>query len=267
MAFQIGTVTTSGFSMDYIRFGSGKDILVILPGLSVQSVIPSAGAIAQAYQDMTPYYTVYLFDRRKELPQTYPIEQMAQDTHDAMQALQLQKVHLFGASQGGMIAMMIAGLYPSMVEKLILGSTACRITAAQYETVSRWVDTAKAGDTQALYLLFGEAIYPESLFKKYQRALCILSKSVSQKDLQRFIILAQAMQDFDGSKTVQTITCPVLILSAKDDHVLGDSAGPYLKEQLIGTTAVEAFAYQGYGHAAYDTAPDYHTRMLQFLRK
>ena len=110
MAFQIGTVTTSGFSMDYIRFGSGKDILVILPGLSVQSVIPSAGAIAQAYQDMTPYYTVYLFDRRKELPQTYPIEQMAQDTHDAMQALQLQKVHLFGASQGGMIAMMIASI-------------------------------------------------------------------------------------------------------------------------------------------------------------
>ena len=35
---EVGTVTTETFSMDYFRFGQGEKTLVILPGLSVQSV-------------------------------------------------------------------------------------------------------------------------------------------------------------------------------------------------------------------------------------
>ncbi len=56
---------TENFSMDYIRFGSGRKTLVILPGLSVQSVIPAAADIEKQYDLFKKDYTVYLFDRRR----------------------------------------------------------------------------------------------------------------------------------------------------------------------------------------------------------
>ena len=68
MRMQIETVKTEMFSMDYFRFGHGKETLVILPGLSVQSVMGFADAVAEAYQMFADDYTVYVFDRRKELP-------------------------------------------------------------------------------------------------------------------------------------------------------------------------------------------------------
>ena len=116
----IETVKTDTFTMDYLCFGHGRDPLVILPGLSVQSVMGLGDLIAEAYQTLTEDYTVYLFDRRKDLPAVYPIREMARDTAEAIRSLGLSKVALFGASQGGMIAMALAAEHPELVSKLVL---------------------------------------------------------------------------------------------------------------------------------------------------
>ena len=100
---QIETVKTDSFSMDYFRFGRGEKILVILPGLSVQSVMGSAEAVAEAYQLLTDDFTVYLFDRRNELPPSYSVYEMARDTAEAFRVLGLENVCIFGTSQGGII--------------------------------------------------------------------------------------------------------------------------------------------------------------------
>ena len=42
----IETVKTASFTMQYFRFGTGETTLVILPGLSVQSVMRAASAVA-----------------------------------------------------------------------------------------------------------------------------------------------------------------------------------------------------------------------------
>ena len=57
---QIETVKTNGFTMDYVRFGQGERTLVILPGLSVESVTKSADAIAKAYAPLAEHFTIYL---------------------------------------------------------------------------------------------------------------------------------------------------------------------------------------------------------------
>ena len=94
-----------------------------------------------------------------------------------------------------------------------------------------------------------------------------MAKSVTEEDLSRFIVLAEAVRDFDVSDRLSEITCPVLLLGAKDDPVLGADAASFLAKQLDGHCLLEVHMYDGYGHAAYDTAPDYRTRMLEFLRK
>ena len=70
---QIETVRTDRFSMDYFKFGRGEKPFVIIPGVSVQSVMGSAELIAEAYKLFADDFTVYVFDRRKNLPEPQPV--------------------------------------------------------------------------------------------------------------------------------------------------------------------------------------------------
>ena len=57
MGISVETVKTDAFSMDHVRFGSGKRTFVILPGLSVDSVMKYAYAVAEAYSPLTDDFT------------------------------------------------------------------------------------------------------------------------------------------------------------------------------------------------------------------
>lgn len=265
MPVQIETVYTDGFSMDYFHFGHGKKTLVILPGLSVDSVMKYADAVAEAYRPLTDDFTIYLFDRRKELPEKYTVYDMARNTAAAIEALKLGKVSIFGASQGGMMAMVIAAEQPDLVSRLVLGSTAACIREDQYSFFEKWIHLAEARNAKDLCLAFGEAIYPRDVFEQYKNALAANAKSVTEQDLSRFIILTEGMNGFDVTGKLQDIICPVLIIGSRDDSVLGPEGSEQIAEQLKDLPGVELYLYDGYGHAVYDLAPDYKDRLLRFL--
>ena len=199
MSIRIETVRTEDFSMDFFRFGSGDKTLVILPGLSVQSVMGAADAIAAAYQPIEENYTIYVFDRRAELPERYTIRDMARDTAAAFAALGLRKVCLFGASQGGMIALVLAIEYPELVGKMVLGSSSAHVQDAQYRVVESWIRLAEAGDREGLYLAFGREIYPPQFFEQCRDALIAAAATVTDAELRRFITLAEGIKDFNVS--------------------------------------------------------------------
>ena len=73
MSIPIMTVHTDTFSMDFFRFGKGEKTMVILPGLSVQSVMAVTDAVAAAYKPLEGVFTIYVFDRRKDLPPVYSV--------------------------------------------------------------------------------------------------------------------------------------------------------------------------------------------------
>lgn len=262
---QTGTVETDGFTMDYSCFGHGEKALVILPGLSIGSVLNYADAVAEAYSLLSDSFTVYLFDRRNELPETYSVNDMARDTAAAVRALGLKNLSLFGASQGGMMALVIAAEQPELVTSLILGSTAARVDRERCGLFEEWIRLAKAGNAEGLYLAFGEAIYPKEMFEQSREALCTAAESVTEGDLERFAILAEGLEGFDVTDRLQDIRCPVLILGSRDDRVLGPEGSEQIAELLKNRQDVELYLYDGFGHAAYDLAPDYKERMLHFL--
>ena len=55
----------------------------------------------------------------------YTIKMMADDVIGLMDALNIQKAHIFGASMGGMIAQELVLSYPKRINSLILGMTSC----------------------------------------------------------------------------------------------------------------------------------------------
>ena len=263
---QTETVNAGSFSIDYFKFGQGDGVFVILPGLSVQSVMGFADSVAAAYREFSDAYTVYVFDRRSQLPATYPVREMARDTAAAIRALGLERINLFGASQGGMIALELAAAHPGLVRKLALGSTSSCVGKGQYRVIGEWVDLAKAGDREGLYLAFGEAVYSKAVFEQSRDALIEAAGTVTDEDLQRFAVLAEGTRGFDATADLANIACPVLVLGSKDDQVLGPAASIKIAESLNdqGGHAL-LHLYDGYGHAAYDTAPDYRERLLQFF--
>ena len=264
---RIETVETGSFSMDYFRFGNGKKTFVILPGLSVQSVMGFADSVAEAYRVLCDDYTVYLFDRRKKLPESYSVHEMATDTAEAFRALGLKDISLFGASQGGMIAMEIAMNEPELIENLVLGSTSACVKKQQYQTIEKWADLAKAGEKEELYLAFGEAIYPKEVYEQSKQLLIDAAETVTDEDLERFIILAEGINGFDVSQDLEKIGCPVLVLGSKDDQVLGADASIEIVEHFKDRDDFVIYMYDGYGHAVYDLAPDYKERILEFFHK
>ena len=265
MSIPIETVRSDAFSMNFFRFGKGERTLVILPGLSVQSVMAAADAVAAAYQPLEDIFTSYVFDRRTELPDAYSIEDMARDTAEAFRILGLKEVCLFGASQGGMIAQSLAVEHPELVGKLALGSTSPHVHEEQLRVIENWVRLAENRDRVGLYLSFGEEIYPPAIFEQYREVLSTMAGTVTDEELDRFILLAKAIYGFDITDRLDRIRCPVLVIGDYEDRVLGADATMEIAEKLDGKPDARLFLYVGYGHAAYDTAPDYRDRLLRFF--
>ena len=250
--------------MQYFRFGRGERTFVILPGLSVQSVMGSEEAVKAAYDCFADDYTVYLFDRRADLPPVYTVRDMARDTAEAIRTLGLRDICLFGASQGGMIAQVIAIEHPELVRKMVLGSTSPRVTEEAGSAVETWLRLAEAKDAVGLYLAFGEVLYPPEVFEQYRGALIDAGKSVTDAELERFRILAKGTEGFSVVDELDRIRCPVLILGDYEDAVL-DSDGIMLIAEKLDLPPQHLYMYTGYGHAAFDTAPDYKDRIARFF--
>ena len=265
MGIQIETVHTETFSMNYFRFGKGKQALVILPGLSVQSVMGAADAIAAAYQSLEDRFTIYVFDRRSNIPPVYSVRDMARDTAEAFQILGLKNVCLFGASQGGMIGLVIAIEHPELIRKMVLGSTSAHVQEPQYRVLEKWAQLARNKDKVGLYLEFGKEIYPSEVYEQYRETLISAAQTVTDDDLARFIILVEGTKDFDVVSDLDKIRCPVLAVGVYEDSILDSDATMEIAEKLDRRADFRLYMYIGYGHAAFDTAPDYRERLLNFF--
>lgn len=267
MDFLIDKVSLNGFSMEYLKFGNGRKNLVILPGLSVQSVLLYSSSVVKQYERFTKDFTVYLFDRRINLPQEYSVSDMADDTAQAVKYLGLKNIYLFGASQGGMIAMDIAIKNVGLVEKLVLASTAMHMDEKSVSIVDDWIKLAENHDKENLFLSFGERIYPEKLFGRFKDVFRDMSEKITDTDLKRFVIMANGGRDFNVLDRAYKIKCPVMVISDSDDKIFGIEPVSEMEERFKLNEGFEMKRYSGFGHAVYDTSPDFKEKMYNFLKK
>lgn len=262
-----GVVQKNGIEMEYCKFGSGDKIFVILPGLSIKSVMGSKDIIEKNNSMMNDDFTTYVFDRRKNITDDYSIMDMADDTAVVMKELGLDSVYLFGASQGGMIALDIAIRYPEIVKKVVLGSTSAHVKPDQRKVIDRWIYLAGVKDREGLCLEYGREIYPSEVYEQCKQFFTDMAKDVSDEELERFVTFAKSIRNYDVSDELKKIKCPVLALGVYEDPVLDSDATMEIAENLDYRDDFELYMYTGYGHAAFDTAPDYRKRILDFLLK
>lgn len=262
MKTEIKSVDINGKKMKYFHFGNKDgDKLIVLPGLALKSVMGSADAIVQAYALPAETYELYFIDHVEELSEGYTIEQMALDTLNALKQLNLDQVHIMGVSQGSMIAQEMALKSPETVKSLVLCSAASRVSDDAKQALGTWRKLAVERDLNGLMEAFGTYVYTPSFYEQYKDLIIASGEGTTELDYQNFIIALDALMNFDVSDQLKNITCPVFVLGAGEDRILGVDASYEIMDQL----QCKGYIYEGYGHGVYDEAPDYLSHVTDFL--
>ncbi len=258
----VKTVSIGKKEMEYICFGKEDgEVLVVLPGLALKSVMGSAEAIVPAYSVLGEEYRIYLFDHIKEEPEGYTIADMAADTLLAFKELGIEKAHIMGVSMGGMVAQSLALASPETASSLILCSTSSNVKALDKEAFDVWKELAEKRDEENLSDAFGKYVYTPSFYEKYKDVIISSGKGASELEYSNFLVSLSAICDFDISDRLKEIKCPVFVIGAGDDRVLGSDSSYCIAKALD----CSIYVYEGYGHGAYDEAPDYLGRIKDFL--
>ncbi len=257
-------VTVDGAKIAYARFGQGKRVLVVLPGLSdgLMTVRGKARMLAPPYKDMLDDFTVCMFSRRDTIPDEWTIEDMADDQAKALHNLGIRKACVLGVSQGGMIAQCLARDHGKLIDKLVLAVTAPEISAVTRERVSNWMTLAIAGNHHKLMMDTAENSYSPAYLKKMRVLSPLMGIIGRPRSYARFVANGEAILGFEGIQPGD-ITCPTLVIGGDTDKVVGYYAAQRLHEYIPGSVL---HVYEGLGHAVYEEAPDFYQRVYKFIK-
>ena len=261
-----GTLKIGGSTMDYIRFGTGERVLVMLPGLGdgLRSMKGTALPMAFLYREFAKNFTVYAFSRKNTLPEGYTTRDMARDQAEAMSLLGIGQADIFGVSMGGMIAQHLAVDYPEKVGKLILTVTSARPNPILEASIGEWVSCAGRGDHAAFMDSNVRRIYSEGYYRRNKWLVPIMGKLTKPKSYDRFFVQAEACMTHNAYGKLHRIKARTLVIGGEKDKALG--GGPS-REIAACIPDAELLMYAQWGHGLYEEAKDFNRVVHDFFTR
>ena len=251
---------------DYIRFGTGRKYLIMLPGLGdgLRTTKGTALPMALYYRCLAKEYTVYMISRKTVLSPGTSTRDMARNLREAMEELGIQKASVVGVSMGGMIAQHFAADYPGLVEKLVLVVTCARENPVLLESLEEWVDCVRRDDHTALMESNVRRIYSSAYYRRNKWMVPITGKLTKPKSYDRFLVQAEACRCHDAWESLPNITAPTLVIGGEQDHSLGAEASREIASRIPGAGLK---MYPQWGHGLYEEAKDFLPTVMEFLGK
>lgn len=247
--------------IDYVTFGTGRKNLIMIQGLNTRDVKGNGIMLAYMYRIFAKDYTVYMFDRRRNLPEGITVKDMAADIAGAMDALGITKADVFGVSQGGMIAQCLAINRPELVNKLVLAVTLSRNNDIVQAVIKNWITMAEQENIKGLVQDMAIRMYSDAYVKRYKPFMPLLTVLQKPKDTGRFIRMAKACLTCNAYEDLERIQCPVFVIGGSYDKVVSGTASEEIAEKL----KCKIHMYEKLGHAAYEEAKDFNKRVYDFL--
>ena len=258
-----GSVKVKDRQLSYVRFGSGAETLVLIPGVGdgLKTVKGMAVPMALMYPSLWKRFTVFMFSRSEPLPEHFSTREMAAELSQAMDRLGIGAATVAGASQGGMIAQYLAVDHPEKVKKLILTVTAGRPNDTMRRVLSAWIQMARRGDYKGIMTDNAERSYSEKRLRRMRPVYGLLGRVGKPKDFRRFITQAEACLAHDAWEELPRIACPVLVIGGAEDKIVTARASRELAERI---PEAQLVIYSGLSHALYEEAPDFWKRVREF---
>ena len=261
-----GQLSMDDTTMDYICFVTGEKKLIMIPGMGdgLTSVKGKAIPFALLYRQYAKEYTIYVFSRKNKLEETASTRTMASDLAKAMEMLEIDRADIVGVSQGGMIAQYLAIDFPEKVHKLVLVVTLSKQNEVVSRVIGKWMEDAKAGKYEDIFVDTAEKSYTEEYLKKSRWMFPVLGKLSTPKEADRFLIMAGACISHNSHEDLSKIKCPTFVIGGKQDKIVTGEASLELARAIEGS---ELLMYEEYGHGLYEEAKDFNEQVIGFLRR
>ena len=259
-----GCVHICGDEMDYIVFGSGKQVMIMLPGIGdgLKTAKGMAIPFALMYRMFAKDFRVYVFSRRRHLPEGDTTRDMAHDQIAAMDALGIELADVVGVSMGGMIAQWMAIDSPDRVRKLVLAVTSSRINDILQDSVNTWRVLAQEEDYHGLMLDSAKRMYSDGYLRKNRWMLPVMTRIGKPKSFQRFITMCDACMEHCAYDRLPDIKAKTLIVAGDNDKALGCQAS---EDMALRIADCILKVYEAYGHAVYEEEPDFKRTIMMYL--
>jgi len=137
--------------------------------------------------------------------------------------LGLDKIHLFGISYGGEVAIKFAGKYQESLRSLLLACVPYKTTELLRYIAQRWAKVFKTYDGIAFYEEVNQHLYAEDFYEKnidwFRRQAEYFNKILPPAWYDGMIRLLESGDNFDSTDILPRIQVPTLVISAAEDRI------------------------------------------------
>lgn len=262
-------IGAGGISMNYEQQGSGEP-LVLIPYLAADNA-----CYAFQIPDYAKHFTCVSVDPRgageSDKPDgVYSTEMLADDVAALMQAIGLEKAHIYGLSLGAAVGLWLAAKYPDRVKSLSLHSAFARSDAYVKTVVQSWQTMARAMNSVAetvIQGIFPWCFTPEFYVQKpdYIQGLCDFVRSRPKQPVEAFIRQADAVIAHDAEAQLGNIRAPTQITFGRHDAITSTRFAEPLKRGIRNS---ELHIFEDCSHAPlYENVAAFNGKTLEFLRR
>ena len=263
------TVQANGIDINYEEQGVGEPI-VLIPYLA-------ADQACYAFQvaEYAKYFTCYSVDLRgaglSGKPEgTYTTELFADDVAAFMEAVGIDRAHVFGLSLGAATGMWLAAKHPDRVKSLSLHSAWDRTDPFLRTVVEGWRVMAEAlGSVAEMVIqgIFPFCFTPEMYAARpeYVDSLADFVRSRPMPPVDALVRQSGAVLSHDAQPVLGSVRAPTLVTFGRHDIVTSTRfAGP-ITEAIAGS---ELLVFEDCAHAPiYENVDDFNQRTLAFLQR
>ncbi len=190
----------------------------------------------------------------------------AEDLKNLLNRLDIQKTHLVGLSNGGMIAQHFALNFPEKVGALVLVDTCSYIDILLHSIITLWIKATQIGGSEFRYEVSIPFIFSEDFIRKNKETLEQMKKISSEINPPNAVInLATGCLTHNTNDRLSEITAPTLIIVGEEDILIPMKYSRLLNEGIKGSRLV---TIDGSGHVPSIEKPEEFNRVvLNFLRE
>jgi 3-oxoadipate enol-lactonase len=232
----VATVAASGGQLHYQRGGAGEPLLLI-QGMSGTHV-----SWGRPFRDLLEDgFDCVAFDNRgiglsSAVEDPFTIAEMATDTLELLDALEIESAHVVGISMGGMIAQELALAHPGRLRSLTLGCTYCGGPGSQLMDPVDFQGLAEAmasGDRDRVYRAMWDLNFSPRFRAEESRYEEFAEMAGAMPVARRIVELQmQAIFAHDTSARLPGLTVPTLVVHGTEDRVLPVANGRQIASLL-----------------------------------
>jgi len=250
-----------------LEMGAGPP-LVVLPGLAFHHDAPHGverRVELAPFEPLAVHRRVVRLSRRRGLDRPATMAGLATDYAVALRAAFDGPVDVLGVSTGGSIAQQLAADHPDVVARLVLVSTAIRLSPEGRTLQRRVAARAEAGATrQAAAVLVYELVPP----RRGRVPAAVLARLVGDRfpsragDMSDMVATIEAEDSFDLTARAAEIRGPTLVVAGAEDRFYGPELPGETARLIPGARLV---LYEGRGHITVMTDKRFSADVEAFL--